>query len=78
MTFVPELSASLLFGGAFNDPSFNQTWIYAADRNNWTRLDTGAKTPPGRIHAAVAYAAKPRCFREAEPLDLMKTYTSGV
>lgn len=58
MTFVPELSASLLFGGSWNEPSFNQTWIYAADRNNWTRLNSGAMTPPGRVDPAVAYAAE--------------------
>jgi hypothetical protein len=57
MTFVPELAASLLVGGAFNEPSFNQTWIYAADRNNWTRLNSGAMSPPGRVDATVAYAA---------------------
>jgi hypothetical protein len=50
MTFVPELTASLLFGG-------NQTWLYAADRNNWTRVNSGTATPPRRMDAAVAYAA---------------------
>jgi len=57
MTFVPELAASLLFGGPVNESAFNQTWIYAADRNNWTRVDPGAVKPPGRVDAAVAYAA---------------------
>ena len=40
--------------------------------------EVAAGGPAASATAAVADAAKPRCFREAEPLDLMKTYTSGV
>jgi len=57
MAFVPELGGFLMVGGGFSEPAFNQTWIYSADRNNWTRLDSGAMTPPGRLDAALSYAA---------------------
>jgi hypothetical protein len=56
MTFVPDLAAFLLLGGRPGDPSFNQTWLYAAERNNWTRVASGTASPPGRIDAAVVYA----------------------
>lgn len=51
---VPELNASLLVRSSMLSPSI-ETWLYDAERNNWTQLEPGTTVPPGRSDASIAY-----------------------